>query len=89
VIFEGRRDAMTTTVRRRFWWEAGLAAATAILTIVTLINTEWIELVFGVDPDNGSGALEWGIVGALAVASVIAGLVARYEWQRGRAISAA
>lgn len=78
---------MTSTVRRRFWWETGLALAAAILAVVTLINAEWIELLFGVDPDNGSGALEWALVVVLAVASVAVGSVARREWQRSPARS--
>lgn len=76
---------MTTTVRQRFWWEAGLALAAAILAVVTMINAEWIEFLFGVDPDNGSGALEWALVIVLAVAAVAVGTVARHEWQRSPA----
>jgi hypothetical protein len=49
------------------------------------MTREWIELSFGVDPDAGSGALEWGIVITLAVATVAFSLMARAELKRGRA----
>ena len=72
-------------MRRRFWIELGLAVLTGVLTVVTLISHEWIEIVFGVDPDRGSGALEWGIVALLAVATVVSGSLARVEWRRAAA----
>jgi hypothetical protein len=62
--------------------EVGLATATGILAVVTLISREWIEIVFGVDPDHGSGAAEWLIVGALAAVTLFLGLLARSEWRR-------
>jgi hypothetical protein len=68
--------------RRLLLAEIGLATATGILTIVTLISRQWIEIVFGIDPDHGSGALEWLIVVALAAATLIFGLLARNEWRR-------
>jgi peptidoglycan biosynthesis protein MviN/MurJ (putative lipid II flippase) len=68
--------------------EIGLAAVTGIMTIVTLISREWIEVVFGVDPDNGSGALEWLIVAILAAATLIFGMLARQEWRRPRVLPA-
>lgn len=69
-------------LRSRFWVELGLATVTTILTVVTLISHEWIEIVFGVDPDGSSGLLEWGIVVALAVATLSFGLLARSEWRQ-------
>lgn len=70
------------TLRLRFWLETVLGSACLILAIVTLVSREWIELLFGVDPDRGSGALEWGVVGVLAVGAALAGGLARREWRR-------
>ena len=70
------------TARIRFRIEVALAVLTAALALLTLISREWIELLFGVDPDNGSGALEWAIAIALALASVALALVARWDSKR-------
>lgn len=75
------------TVRIRIGIEIALAVLTAGLAVLTLISREWIELIFGVDPDNGSGALEWAIIVALVVVSVALALIAR--WDRRRHIAAA
>ena len=72
-------------VRMRFWVEAGLAVSTAVLTVVTLISQEWIESLFEVDPDGGSGALEWSIVSVLAVVALLSGVVAHAEWRHAAA----
>ncbi|MGH2485446.1 MAG: ABC transporter permease [Ktedonobacterales bacterium] len=78
---------MKSSLRRRFWPESGLGVITAILFLVTLVRRDWIEAVFGVDPDQHSGSLEWLIVGALLVATVTLFAFARYEWRRAATIT--
>jgi uncharacterized membrane protein YcjF (UPF0283 family) len=73
--------------RRRFWVEASLAAACILAFALTLAWREWIEALFRVDPDAGSGALEWGIVVVLGLAALAFSVVARTEWRRSRPLS--
>jgi hypothetical protein len=72
-------------VRRRFWSEVGLGAISAVLLIITAAWPDWIEKVLGIDPDGGSGSLEWAIVIVLAVCAVTLPLLAGNEWRRARA----
>jgi len=71
-------------VRARFWLEAVLAALTTALFILTLLSRDWIERIFHVEPDAGSGALEWLIVAVLLVVSLALIAAARTEWRRGQ-----
>ncbi|MEA2685800.1 MAG: hypothetical protein QOE93_995 [Actinomycetota bacterium] len=73
---------MRQHVRPRFWIESSLALLTGILAVITLISREWIEVVFHVDPDQGSGLLEWSIVAVAAAATLVFALLARVEWRR-------
>jgi hypothetical protein len=41
----------------------------------------WLEVVFGVDPDHGSGAVEWAVVIIALLGSATLTLLARYEWR--------
>ena len=75
-------------VRARFWIEALCAVAGAALFVLTLISREWIEFLFGVDPDGGSGSLEFAIALGLLCVSVISGVLARREWRLSVARSA-
>jgi hypothetical protein len=47
---------------------------------------DWNEAIFGVDPDRGSGALEWGVVFGLLGISLIVGLIANRDWHRHRVL---
>lgn len=72
----------TRRLRARFWVMAVAGTAAAVLLVVTLISREWIEEVFGVDPDGGDGSLEWLVVLGLAAVTVVLGLGATVEWRR-------
>ena len=76
---------MRNALRQRFWLETGMAIVTGIVFVITLVQRDWIEIVFGVDPDQGNGSLEWLIVGALLVVSITLFTLASYEWRRTRA----
>jgi hypothetical protein len=69
-------------LRVRFWVEVVLATLTTALFILTLVSRDWIERIFHVEPDAGSGALEWLIVAALLVATVALIATARSELRR-------
>jgi hypothetical protein len=74
-------------MRRRFYVEAVLAGLLGALTVLTLITADWIEVVFGVDPDGGNGSLEWALVAVLAVATAALSLTAWRE--RAHSLSSA
>ena len=63
---------------------ASCAALCWVLFAVTLAVPDWIEAVFGMDPDHSNGSLEWAIVGVLFVAAVTLSGVTRREWRRLR-----
>ena len=71
--------------RSRLRVDAVLASLNAFLLMLTLVVPDWIEAVFHVDPDSGSGELEWLIAGAFALGTVGFGLAARREWRLSRA----
>jgi hypothetical protein len=66
----------------RFWVEVALSVLSGLALVLTLISEEWIEAVFGVEPDGGDGSLEWLVFVVLAVLAVGSGVLARIEWRR-------
>jgi len=61
--------------RALVWVEAGLALVSASLFVLTFAWPDWIEHLFGVDPDRHSGTLEWAIaLGLFALTCAFAAL---------------
>jgi hypothetical protein len=75
---------MPSGLRRRFWLESVLGSITGAVVVITLFWHDWIEIIFGVDPDEGNGSAEWLVVVILLAATVVLALGARLEWRRAR-----
>lgn len=73
---------MPQHLRQRFWLDLALALVSIVLLVMTLLWKDWIELAFGIDPDAGSGAVEWAIVGLTIVLALAFSALARSEWRR-------
>jgi hypothetical protein len=78
---------MPRGLRHRFWLQSILSSITGVTAIVTLFWHDWIEAVFGVDPDKGNGSTEWVLVLLLAALSVTLTIGARLEWRRAQLAS--
>jgi len=74
-------------MRVRFGAEVAGAATAGVLAIVTLFSRDWVEVLFRVDPDHGSGVLEWALVVALAVISIVLTRAARCRWRQLRIVA--
>lgn len=68
----------------RFWLESVLGSFTGAVAVVTLFWHDWIEVIFGVDPDKGNGSAEWLAVLILAFLTVVLAVGARHEWRRAK-----
>jgi len=75
---------MCRRLKVRLSVEVLLGLASLTLGFLTAINREWIEGLTGLEPDAGSGALEWGIVFALALAAIVFGALAVRDGRRLR-----
>jgi hypothetical protein len=79
---------MRGNLRRLFWIEAGLAAITGFLALITPIFPDWIEVVSGWNPDQHDGSVERLIVIGLFVVAVAMAAAATIEWRRSPAAAA-
>lgn len=62
----------------RFWIETAIAGVGVALFVLTLFTREWVEIMTGLDPDGGSGTVEFVLaLTLLAVAGCSAFLARR------------
>ena len=62
--------------------KVGLSLLSLLLAVLTLIRSDWIEVVFRVDPDHGNGLIEWFVLTVLILIALISAIAARLEWRR-------
>ena len=65
--------------------EVVLAGAFTGLAVLTALWPQWIEELTGLEPDAGSGVVEWAIVVVLAGLAATATVLARSNLRRARA----
>jgi hypothetical protein len=65
-------------------FESVFSALCGVLAVVTVVWPTWIETTIGVEPDGGSGALEWLVIVVLGVVGVAFGLLARRHFRLAR-----
>ena len=68
---------MNRDLPTRFWLQAVTAGVGFALFVLTLVTREWIEILTGLDPDRGSGALEFGLAFALLAVAALSAFSAR------------
>jgi hypothetical protein len=71
--------------RRKARLRAATAALFTLVTVVTAVWPDWLEVVIGIDPDNGDGSLEWGFVATFAFLAFVNSLG---SWRAYRLVDA-
>ena len=66
--------------KTRAWLLSALPLVSLIALAVTTIVPDWIERVFGAEPDGGDGMAEALITWALVIVTVAGGLGAIRSW---------
>lgn len=60
------------------------AAILSLLGCLTAWRPDWIETAIGLDPDAGSGSLEWALVFLPAAIAAAGALAAYRKWSHAR-----
>jgi hypothetical protein len=73
-------------VRKRvgvlFWTEALLASLSVFIVLLTAVWHDWVEGVFGFDPDHHNGSFEWELVAVCIALTLLCATLAGREWRR-------
>ena len=62
------------------WVEVITAALALTLTVLAIWDRQWVEGLFGAEPDGGDGSLEWLLVVVPAVIACGCAYAARRTW---------
>lgn len=67
-------------VRPAFLVEVALGSFSAFLVVLTAVWHDWIEGIFGFDPDHHNGSFEWEFVIVCCLVTILFVALARREW---------
>jgi hypothetical protein len=76
---------MKRQVGLAFWVESGLTLLSASLAILTSVWPDWVEAVFGFDPDQGNGSFEWELTILCWIATIVLAVLTRWQWRKAPA----
>ena len=61
---------------------SAFAVVSGVLLVATIVHQDWIEALFGFDPDHYSGATEWAVTVLIVIATLWFAMRARARWRR-------
>jgi DMSO/TMAO reductase YedYZ heme-binding membrane subunit len=65
-----------------FWLESCIALVTAAAATLTLVWRDWIETLFGFDPDHHNGSFELELTIVCLAITLLTATLARRQWRR-------
>jgi hypothetical protein len=78
---------MSSSARRRFWFEVAIAATSLVLCLITFAVPDWIERLGGAGGDAGSGGTERAFALVFLAAAAIFAALARVEYRRSPSVA--
>lgn len=75
-------DYMRRNLGPGFLFKVVISSANGVLFAATVAWPQWIEFLFHVDPDHGSGQLEWLILLVSFAVSLWTAVLARRDWRQ-------
>ena len=73
---------MRKKISFRFCVELAAGVASLVMSAITSLLPQWIEITFGLRPDDSNGETEWALTAGLCVVAAIMFIAARLEWRR-------
>jgi len=64
-----------------FWLESFFAGLAAFLVVLTAVWHDWVEGIFGFDPDRHNGSFEWELAAVCCVIAIVCSVLARRQWR--------
>ena len=64
-----------------FWVPLAATVVALVFVVMSLVDPQWIESLFGESPDAGSGEAEWWITAVAVGVAAVAFIITRWRWR--------